>query len=100
MLSNQALGIILGAMISLLLAVAVLNLVLTLTRTAATCNFYRDLSGVPVTLSAQTHKPSPLSMEIIAHSREAYHGLGCTGTLPPPDPTFAHWAPIFHLPAG
>ena len=97
MLSDRALIIIVGALFLILLAAIVLNLALTLSRTSAACSFYKDLSGLPVTVAANTHRPSELGIGIIAHSREAFRGQGCSGRLPPPSPSFAHWAPIFHL---
>jgi hypothetical protein len=70
-----------------------------LARAGAACSFYRDLAGSPVTIAAGTGKPSELGVAIIAHSREAYRGSGCAGTLPPPSATFAKWAPYYHLSA-
>jgi hypothetical protein len=97
-LSDRALLIIVGGLFLILLAAIVLNLVLTLSRTSASCSFYKDLSGLPVVVSPQTHKPSDVAMGIVAHSREAFRGQGCSGHLPPPSPSFVHWAPLFHLP--
>lgn len=64
--------------------------------TESACDFWRDLAGLPVTILSSTGKPSELSISIIAHSRTAFRGSGCTGPLPPPDPSFKKWAPYFH----
>jgi hypothetical protein len=96
---GKPLGSVLAVLFVLLLAATGANLVLTLTRTASACSFYADLSGLPVTLTA-SGRPSELGVAIIAHSRGAFRGSGCGGELPPPSPTFAHWAPYFHLSPG
>ena len=95
--SNWLIGTVLAALLALLLAAVVVNLILTLSRTSAGCSFYKDLSGLPVTVVATTGKPSELGVGIIAHSREAFRGSGCTGTLPPPSASFRRWAPFFGL---
>jgi hypothetical protein len=94
---SRKIGWILGVALTVLLAAAAANLYLTLTRTAAACNFYQDLSGIPVAVSATTGKPSELSVGIVAHAREAFRGSGCAGILPPPAPSFVKWAPYYHL---
>jgi hypothetical protein len=91
----------LAALFTVLVAAAAVNLDLTLTRNGtAACSFYRDLAGLPVTILATTGRPSELGMSIIANSRAAYRDLGCQGPLPPPSPSFTHWASYYRLPAG
>jgi hypothetical protein len=67
-------------------------------QTRSDCAFYRDLAGLPVSVSPKTGKAAKLGVAIIAHSREAWRGHGCGGTLPPPDPSFARWAKFYGLP--
>lgn len=68
-------------------------------RLRASCEFWRTLAPLPVTIAQQTGKPSRLGVSIIAESREAYEGQGC-GKPPPADPAFARWARYYHLPTG
>lgn len=67
----------------------------------AACDFWYPLTSLPVTtLSGQT-KPTKLSVDIIGGARESYAGQ-CENDgkppLPPPDPSFAHWATVYHVP--
>jgi hypothetical protein len=96
--ATRRLGWVLGAVFTVLLLAVSANLYLTLNRTVSACDFWRDLSGLPVTNAAGTNKPSELGVSIIAHSRQAFRGSGCPGALPPPSPSFRHWAPYYHLP--
>jgi hypothetical protein len=68
-------------------------------RLKASCEFWRTLAPLPVTVAQQTGKPSKLGVSIIDGSRAAYEGQGC-GKPPPADPAFARWARYYHLPAG
>jgi hypothetical protein len=95
-LATRRLSWALGLAFAVTVLAALANLYVTVSRTTATCSFYRDLSGLPVTIVTGTGRPSELSVTIIAHSRSAYRGLGCPGGLPPPSPSFAHWAPYYH----
>ena len=95
--ATRRLGWVIAAVFAVLLLAVATNLYLTLNRTVAACNFYKDLSGLPVQSVGAGKKPSELGVAIIAHSREAFRGAGCSGTLPPPSPSFAHWAPVYHL---
>lgn len=66
----------------------------------AQCGFDYDLAGVPVAVNPATHKASVLGVKIVADSRLAWRGLGCTGTLPPPSPSFRRWAAYYHVPSS
>lgn len=68
-------------------------------RLTASCQFWRTLAPLPVTIAEQTGRPSSLGVSIIAESRAAYAGQGC-GKLPPADPSFAKWAKYYHLPVS
>lgn len=65
----------------------------------AQCQFSADLGSAPIMVSP-SGKPSRLGVTIVSDSRVAWHGLGCPGRLPPPAPSFAHWAAVYHLPVG
>lgn len=67
----------------------------------AACDFWYPLTPLPVTIVTGQTKPTELSVRIISGARESYAGQ-CGNDdkppLPPPDPTFAHWANVYHLP--
>jgi hypothetical protein len=67
------------------------------TRLLSSCDFYRPLTVAPVTVNPATRRPAPLSVAIIAASREAYAGQGCPGPVPPPDPSLLRWAAYYHV---
>jgi hypothetical protein len=66
----------------------------------AQCKFDRDVGSVPVSVNPATHAASKLGVSLIADARQGWHGLGCPGVLPPPQPSFVRWARHYHLPAG
>jgi hypothetical protein len=67
---------------------------------SSSCRFFADLAGLPITVSPSTHTATLLGVEIISDAREAWHGRGCPGTLPPPSASFRHWAAYYRLPIG
>lgn len=66
-------------------------------RLVAACDFYRDLSGVPVTAQPPLKQPSRLGVLIVVDSRVAAHGLGCLN-IPAADPSVKRWAAYYHIP--
>jgi hypothetical protein len=68
-------------------------------RTHALCHFDADLGAAPASAAAKP-KPSKLAISIISDARVAWHQTGCTGTLPPADSGFVHWAKVYHLPVN
>jgi hypothetical protein len=64
----------------------------------SSCAQDHDLAGLPVGVNPQTGKASPLGVRIVSDNRGQWFRLGCPGSLPPPDPTFAHWARAFGIP--
>lgn len=69
-------------------------------RARALCQFDAHLGAVPVTPVAATGKASLLGVKLVSDARIAFRQAGCTGQLPPPDPSFLRWAAYYHLPAG
>lgn len=66
------------------------------TRLLSSCDFYRPLTPLPVTVNPATGKPTALSVSIIAGAREAYVGQGC-GRIPPAAPSVIKWAAYYHI---
>jgi hypothetical protein len=68
---------------------------------AKACDFWYPLTSLPVTVLRPGGRPSELSVRIIAGARESYDGQ-CRDSerrpLPPPDPSFAKWARVYHVP--
>jgi len=64
----------------------------------SSCRFNADLADLPVTVNPATGKAALLGVKIVADAREAWHGLGCPGALPPPSPSFRRWAAYYRLP--
>jgi len=65
---------------------------------SAACGFFHDLAAVPVRPVPPLKRPSKLSVVLIAHSREAYIGLGCHPEIQPPDPSLVFWARYYGVP--
>lgn len=65
----------------------------------ASCQFDADIGTAPVTTPAGA-RPSRLGVTIISDARQAWHGLGCPGTLPAPARSFTRWAAYYRLPAS
>lgn len=63
----------------------------------ASCQVWRTLAPLPVSVNPQTGQPTRLSVSIIASARQAYAGQHC-GNLPSADPTVVKWARVFHIP--
>lgn len=63
----------------------------------ASCAFASDLGSVPV---PALPRPSKLGISLVADSRAQWRKLGCPGHLPPPQPSFVHWARYYRLPAS
>ena len=89
---------------ALTLALAAANLFFTASEVSrlraavlSECAFAADLGSVPV---PAVPKPSKLGISLIADSRQQWRKLGCPGHLPPPQPSFAHWARYYRLPAS
>lgn len=66
------------------------------TRLASSCNFYKDVATAPFT-PPQGH-PSQLGVRIVADSRGAFLGQGCSGNLPAPSGSLIHWGNVYHVP--
>jgi hypothetical protein len=66
----------------------------------ASCDFYHDLAGLSPAVLAPTGKPSELGVSIIVHSRIAFTGQQCKGTIPPSTPLLKKWSAYYHLPAS
>jgi hypothetical protein len=66
----------------------------------ASCKFDSDLGAAPVAVNPSTGKASVLGVTIISDARVAWRGLGCTGELGRPAPSFVRWARYYHLPDG
>jgi hypothetical protein len=62
------------------------------------CKFNADLGAAPIVVSPETGKASLLGVTIVSDARVAWRGLGCTGLLPAPAPSFVRWAKFYHLP--
>lgn len=69
------------------------------TQARAMCQFDVHLGTAPLPLPARAAMPTRLGVTIIADARAAFRQAGCTGRLPPPDPSFARWAKFYKLPA-
>ena len=49
-------------------------------------------------VNPQTGKPPKILVAFIGHSRAAFYGLQCPGTLRPPTPVFVRWAREYGIP--
>lgn len=67
-------------------------------RLLASCDFYRPLTSLPVTVNPATGKPAEISVAVIAAAREAYAGQGCAGRMPAADSSLVRWAAYYHIP--
>lgn len=66
-------------------------------RIAASCRFWADIGAAPIAAPAR-QDASRLGVSVIADARQAWHGSGCAGVLPPPQPSFVRWAKFYRLP--
>lgn len=66
----------------------------------SSCDFYHDLAGLPPSPVATGKPPTKLGVSIIVHSRLAFRGDHCAGTIPPASPALARWARYYHLPVS
>lgn len=64
---------------------------------ASSCSFWRTLGVFPVTNVPGTSKPSPVTITLLAESRNTFLGEKC-GTLPPPSAALLHWTAVYHVP--
>jgi hypothetical protein len=89
------------ALAGLLFVGAIVYLVVQLrgdeARIAASCRAWADIGAAPLA-AGPDGKASLLGTRIISDSREAWHGQACPGELPPPQPSFVHWARFYGLP--
>lgn len=63
----------------------------------SSCEFFRPLTGLPVTVPPNGKPPAALGVQIIAGARIAYDGQGC-GHMPPPSPSLVTWARHYRIP--
>jgi hypothetical protein len=65
----------------------------------ASCGFYRDLGTAPLPVSTPSGKPvMVLGVRLVIHSRVAFTGQRCPGSLPPPGPGLVKWASYYKIP--
>jgi hypothetical protein len=93
-----AVGVLAGVLIVAIL-LGGYSLMQTRERLAASCNFYRDLGVVTITVVPPARRPSEGLISLIVDARVAWAGQGCPGgPLPPASPALRHWAAYYHLP--
>lgn len=62
----------------------------------AGCDFFSDLARLPVDPVPPLKKPSKIGVSIVADSRIAATGLGCT-SIPPASASLKKWAAYYHI---
>ena len=92
-------GYLLGAVVLLLIAAVVVVAVTAAGQQSelkASCEFWKPLTSLPVTVVPPLKKPTALSVSLIIASRSAYGGQGC-GKIPPPSPSLVRWAGYYRI---
>ena len=67
---------------------------------AGACDFFRDLSGLPVTVPPGEKVPSRLGVSLISDSRKSWTTFNCPGSLGKPDPSLVKWAGYYNIPVN
>lgn len=62
------------------------------------CAFFGELGTIDITPPKGAPPPGRLGVQLQAHSRDAYAGMGCTPALPRPLPELAKYARIYRIP--